>query len=198
MIFSPLCRPLFIIVLAVLSGCAGSPRINFYTLDAPPYSEVPGTDSSLAILLGPVTLAEMVDRPQLVMRTGGNRVEIIDTNRWAQPLKGEVARVLAANLAREMGTLRVFLHGQGMASDPDIRVAVDILRFESLSGVEATIEALWTVRRKDGAAPLTGRSEVHEPVQGDGYDPLVAAHGRALVRVSRDIAAAIRAAGFGK
>lgn len=193
-------RLLFLTALtAVLSGCAGSPRIDYYTLDAPPFSAAPGTDSAhLSILLGPMTLAEMVDRPQLVIRTGGNRVEIVDTSRWAQPLKGETARVLAANLAREMGTLRVYLHGQGMAADPDIRVAVDILRFESLPGVEATIEALWTVRRKDGGTPLTGRSEIHEAVPDEGYDPLVAAHGRALAHISRDIAKAMRAAGFDK
>lgn len=189
----------FIAVSAVLSGCAGSPRIDYYTLDAPQFSAAPGADSShLSILLGPVTLAEMVDRPQLVIRTGGNRVEILDTSRWAQPLKGESARVLAANLAREMGTLRVYLHGQGMASDPDIRVAVDILRFESLPGVEVTIEALWSVRRKDGGAPLTGRSEAHEAVQGESFDTLVAAHGRALAHISRDIAKAMRADGFDK
>jgi len=192
-------RFIVLAILAVLSGCAGSPKINFYTLDAPPYPEVHGTDASrLSILLGPVTLMEIVDRPQLVIRTGGNRVEVIDTSRWAQPLKGETARVLAANLAREMGTLQVYLHGQGMASDHDIRVTVDILRFESLPGVAASLEALWSVRRKDGGAPLAGRSVVREAVQIDGYEPLVAAHSRALARVSRDIAAAIRAAGFGK
>jgi len=189
----------FIVVIALLSGCAGSPRIDDYTLDAPPFSAAPGADSSpLSILLGPVTLAEMVDRPQLVIRTGDNRVEIVDTSRWAQPLKGESARVLAANLAREMGTPRVYRHGQGMTGDPDIRVAVDILRFESQPGVEVTIEALWSVRRKGSDTPITGRSEAHEAVQGDSYDPLVAAHGRALAHISRDIAKAIRAAGFDK
>lgn len=181
----------FIAVSVILSACAGSPRINYYTLDAPPYPEA-GT-SQLSILLGPITLTEMVDRPQLVMRTGDNRVEIIDASRWAQPLKSEAARVLAANLGRETGTLRVFLHGQGAAFEPEVRVAVDILRFDSRPGVGATIEALWSVRRKDGGAPLTGRSEVHEAVQGAGYDLLVAAHGRALAHISRDIAQAMRA-----
>ena len=198
MIRSLLRWPLAIAMLVVLSGCAGSPRISFYTLDvSPPPEAANGSASRLDILLGPVTLPEIVDRPQLVLNTADNRVEIVDTSRWAQPLKGETARVLAANLAHDLGTQRVFLAGQGMAGvgELDIRVAVDILRFESRPGVEATIEALWTVRRKEGGT-LSGRSVVREVVQGDGYDPLVAAHGRALARVSHDIAEAIRKGNF--
>jgi len=57
-----------------------------------------------------------------------------------------------------------------------------------------TIDALWTVRRASGGEPRTGRSVVHEPTGGDGYDALVAAHGRALATVSRDVAESIRAA----
>jgi uncharacterized protein len=184
---------LAMLVAAGLFGCAASPRISFYTLPAPSYPEARGT---LDILLGPVTLPEIVERSQLVIRAGGNQVEIVDTSRWAQPLKGETARVLAANLARDLGSQRVFLQGQGMTSDPDIRVAVDILRFDSQPGVEATLEVLWTVRRKGVTAPFAGRSVVREAVQGDGYDPLVAAHGRALAQVSHDIAEAIRKGNF--
>ena len=181
-------------VLVALSGCAGSPRVNLYTLDAPPYPEVRGADSArLDILLGPVSLPEMVDRPQLVVRSGDNRVEVVDTSRWAQPLKSELARVLAANLARELGTLRVFLAGQGMSGEPDMRVSVDVLRFESRPAAEATIEARWTIYRKGGGAPHTGRSLIRETVRGEGHELLVAAHGRALARIAREIAEAIRA-----
>jgi len=181
-------------VLAALSGCAGSPRINFYTLDAPPYPETQGAAASrLEILLGPVSLPEMVDRPQLVVRSGDNRVEVVDTSRWAQPLKSELARALAANLARDLGTLRVFLAGQGMTGEPDLRVSVDILRFESRPAAEATIEARWTIYRKGGTTPHPGRSLIRETVRGEGHELLVAAHGRALARISREIAEAIRA-----
>ncbi len=185
--------PLVAAFLIALSGCAGSPAIDYYTLDALPYPEARGDDSApLTVLLGPLSLPEMVDRPQLVVRSGDNRVEIVDTSRWAQPLKSELARALAANLARDLGTLRVFLAEQSLHGEPDISVSVDVLRFESRLGVEAVMEARWTIRRKGGAAPLTGRSLIRETVQGKGYEFLVAAHGRALARISREIAEAIR------
>jgi hypothetical protein len=44
------------------------------------------------------------------------------------------------------------------------------------------------------AAPVSGRTTLREPVQGEGYDALAAAHSRAIAGLSRDIAAAIRSA----
>ena len=194
MIRSLLRWPFFIFVIAMLFGCAASPNVSFYTLDKPHYPEARSENSSrLDILLGPLTVPEMVDRPQFVVRTGDNMVDIIDTRRWAQPLKIELAHALAANLAQDLGTLRVFLAGQSMAGEPDIRVSVDILRFESWSGAEATIEARWTIQRKESKTTLTGRSIARETLRGEGYDILVAAHGRALARIGHEIADAIRA-----
>lgn len=180
--------------VGLLVGCGSTPQTHFYTLQAPLPADA---GSSLAaatqpgIVLGPVTLPEMVDRPQLVVRTANNGVGISDLHRWAESLKRDVAHVLAAGLSRELGNPRVTVHGQDGAVDPDIRIAVDILRFESEPGVGVTIEALWTAHRK-GVKPVSGRSVVRESVAGSGYDLLVAAHGRALEKVARDIAAAIR------
>jgi hypothetical protein len=55
------------------------------------------------------------------------------------------------------------------------------------------VEAVWSVRRAAGGVAKTGRSLVREPVAAPGYDPLVAAYGRALLAVSNDLAQAIRA-----
>lgn len=187
MIFSLLRRQIYLAVLAVLFGCTTSPSVKYYTLNAPLYPDVA---ASPVILLGPMTLPEIVDRAQLVVRTGDYRVKIIETSRWAQPLKSELSRALAANLARDIGTQRVFLAGQVMKFEPDFRVVVDVLRFEFWSG-NATIEALWTISSKGGI--LTGRSIAQERVGGEDHDLLVAAYGRALEHVSHEIADAIRA-----
>jgi uncharacterized lipoprotein YmbA len=76
---------------------------------------------------------------------------------------------------------------------PDYRVTIDVQRFESVRGQAATLEAVWTVRKTAGGAIRSGRAVAREPVRGQGYDELEAAHSRALEKVSTDIAAAIRA-----
>ena len=177
----------------LLCGCAASHKVSVYTLQMPSYPEMQALAASeTSILLDPVTLPELVNRPQLVVHTDDHQVKIIESSRWAQTLKDEVGAVLAANLARDLGTLRVFLHAHEMSDEPQIRVAVNVLRFESRPGVVATIEALWTIRYNGSSAAVTGRSMVRETVQDDGYPSLLAAHGRALARISQAIAERIR------
>jgi uncharacterized lipoprotein YmbA len=135
-----------------------------------------------------------VDRPQFVVQKGPNRVAVDEFNRWAAPLASSVAGTLAENLVVLLGTSRVVSGPLAPSFDPAYRVTVDILRFESVPGEAATLDALWLVRRPGaGAATTSGRTTLREPVQGQGYDALAAAHSRAIAGMSRDIAAAIRA-----
>lgn len=176
----------------LLSACAGTPKISYYVLEAPVASANSGIAGTPTVLIASVTVPDLVDRPQMVVRSGDNRVEILDSSRWAQPLKSEVARVLAACLTGEAGTAKVFLHGQGLSSEADYRVTLDIQRMDSEPGVAASVDALWTVRRKGAGEPLTGRSLVREAVQGSDPAALAAAHGRALARIGREIGAVMK------
>ena len=76
---------------------------------------------------------------------------------------------------------------------PDVRVALDVQRFEATLGTSVAIEALWTVRAGTGEARV-GRSSVEEPATEGGHAGIAAAFSRALAAVSSDIAAAISAA----
>jgi len=180
------------LVVTVLAGCGSSPQASFYTLSA---GAAPAqTAATYSIAVGPVTVPAIVDRPQFVVRVGANRVTVAELHRWAEPLKSEIPRVIAENLAQMLGTKQVSAYPQSATGDAEYLVSVDIQRFDSALGEAVTIDALWSVRRASGE-PNTGRSLVTEPAGGGSYDALVAAHGRALAAVSRDIAAAIRSSG---
>jgi len=184
---------LAIIIPLLLLGCSSSPKTHYYTLNSLPIPDTRSAATGPAILIGPITLPDLVDRPQLVLRSGDNQVEISDTHRWAQSLKSEVARTLAANLALEADAPRVYLLGQTLSDEADLRIAVDILRFESAPASHATIEAQWSVRRKGTSKPITARGIVREAVEGNTHADLVAAHSRAIAKLSREIAATLRA-----
>ena len=174
----------WLLLALVLTGCMGNPpRESFFTLNAPEPPAAAADAPSIAV--GPVTIPAIVDRPQIVVRLGPNQVQIVEQSRWAEPLKGAIPRVVAANLAGALGARLA----PGRNGDADYRIALDVQRFESPSDA-VLIEALWTVTSKDGRK--TGRSIVREKIAGPGYGALAAAHSAALAAMSREIALEIR------
>lgn len=179
-------------IVVATAACSRSPRVNFYALSpgAKPESVAP-TGGAYEVAVGPITLPDLVDRPQLVISVENNQVDIIETQRWAEPLKSQIPRLLADNLGRLLGSDRVSAYPQRAGSEADYRVLLDIQRFES-TGNRVSVDAFWTIRRSTGGAAKTGRSVVREPVGGGSYDAMVTAYSRALFAVSNDIAIAIR------
>ena len=177
------------VIAVVTAGCASAPS-RFYTLNSTTTADG-STTANYAIAVGPVTVPAAVDRPQITIQVAPNRVAVDEFNRWAEPLSQNIARVVAANLATMLGTLRVA--SSPLANfNPDYRVAINIQQFESVPGKSVTVEALWVVLKPAGSVSLSGHTVASEPVSGNDYDALAAAHSRALTKVSSDIAAAIR------
>jgi uncharacterized lipoprotein YmbA len=190
------------LLVAVLAGCAASsPRTEFYTLDsAPPASSGASRarvdEPALRVSVWQVVVPDMVNRSQLVVRTAPNRVDIADSHRWAEPLRIGIARVLADDLALELGSGFVVVHGQPAGFQPELRVFFDVQKFEAVLGEGVTVEALWNVRpargETRGGEAKSGRSVAEERAGAAGYAPLVAAYSRALARIAHEVAQSLR------
>jgi uncharacterized protein len=173
----------------VIAGCASAPS-KFYTLNATAKGDGQSS-ANLAIFVGPVSLPAAVDRPQFTVQLAPNRVAVDEFNRWAEPLKENVARVVAADLATLLGTPRV-TSVLMVNFNPDFRVAVDVQKFISEPGKVAQLDALWVIS-KTGGGTISGHTSAVERLTDNNYDAIAAAHSRALEKLSTDIAAAIRA-----
>lgn len=184
--------PIAALAAALMLHACGGPdvRIEYYSLSAPGAQPAAAHAGTLSVHLGPVSVPDGVDRPQLVLRQDANQVTIDDTHRWAEPLKDAIPRVLADALAAELATPRVMTSRQSASLDFDYRVAIDIQHFDS-SPAEASQDVIWTIRTRGNQPPRVGRTVVSEPAAG-GFEALAAAHSRALAHVARDIAQAIR------
>ena len=190
------------LVLALLTGvfvtaCSTSAKTYYYTLQSkqteiPVAKEAPAALRLNRIAISALSLPEIVDRPQLVLRSGETQVLINDNHLWAQALKSEITRNLAVHLARETGATQVTVPGQASLDEADIKLTIDILRFDSVLGGDAVIEARWSVLRKGVAKPVSGYALVQEAASAAGYDAIVAAHSRALARLSREITASLK------
>jgi uncharacterized lipoprotein YmbA len=53
----------------------------------------------MTIGIGPVTLPKYLDRPQIVTFTSPYALNVVEFDRWAEPLESTFVRVLAENLA---------------------------------------------------------------------------------------------------
>jgi len=182
---------IFCALAALLTGCASVQPTRFYTLSpATVPAATPPAVYSLSV--GPVWVPAAVDRPQIVVQTGPNQVLIAEFDRWAAPLREDIPRIVAENLAAILGTQRVTVFPQSAAADASYRIALDILRFDALPGKGVVLDARWTVSGKKDGTSENDRAKFTEDVQGNGYAELVAAHSRALGQLSGRIARTIR------
>ena len=178
--------PIFFLIAA---GCASAPS-KFYALESTA-SASSGVSVRDAVIVGPVSIPASVDRPEFVVQVAQNRVQVEEFNRWIAPLGDGIARTVSADLVALLGTPEVAT--APLANfQPVYRVTIDVQRFESIPGDAALVEAVWVVRRTTGGDARAGRTVAREPVQGEGFDALAAAHSRAIATLSGDIAAAIR------
>jgi uncharacterized protein len=183
-------------LLAVaVGGCGSTPKTSFYTLSAGPAlaEGAPPTAASFRVTVGPVTVPDVADRPQLVVRVAANQVALLEQHRWAEPLRSEIPRVIVADLAKLLGASQVSTYPWTGGGEPEYRVRVDIQDFESVPGDSVSLDAGWSVQRSAPSAARAGHSTLRVPAGGPGYDALVSAHRVALAQMSKDIAEAIRA-----
>ena len=170
-------RLLFIAM--ALAGCARSPTIQWHALSEPtPNAVTPADQVPLRVVIASTTVPPSIDRPQLVVNAGEGAISILDTERWAEPLRRSIPRTLGDYLARELGNALVWSTLASAPARPDIRISIEIARWRSVRGHAATMEMLWTLR--DARQEKSGRTVVEVAVHGDDYASLVAAHREAL------------------
>lgn len=177
------------VLVAFGAGCA-SPRTDFYTLN--PTAKPAPAAASYSVAVGPVSVPEIVDRSQIVLRTGPNQVFIDEFHRWGSPLRDEIAFVVAGNLSSLLGAPRVSVFPRPTSSAAKYRVAVDVMVFDSTPGETVALDAAWMIRGAGDGAVRSGRTTVMEPIAEKSYAALVSAHSRALEKLSEDIADALR------
>ncbi len=177
--------------MAALGACSSTPPPVFYTLDNGA-TNIARSGVTPSVVLTQTTLPELIDRPQLIVRTGNNQVRISEQHRWAEPLRREIPRVLANDLGQLLGSSRVVaMPIDAQRFDADFRVSLDVQRLEASDKNGVDIDLLWQIQDRQGKT-IVGRSALRETTDSDDYVALVAAQRRALARVAADIAARIR------
>ncbi|MEE8287884.1 MAG: PqiC family protein [Nitrosomonadaceae bacterium] len=177
--------------MLTIYGCSSKPT-KFYVLT--PLAEVQTipdrlNEDTLSIGVGPISLPDYVNRPQIVTKNGANELVIDEFYRWAEPLRTNVSRVLRDNLATLLGTENINKYPWNRFVHIDYQVSIDFTRFDSVIGKEATIEARWIVLTDRGRNEiLRKKSKITKKAETEHYDAIVIAESQALAELSQQIA----------
>ncbi len=177
-----------LMLLVQFIACTSAPEY-LYTLEAAsaPIERPLGVEQP-SVLVGPVTLPELIDRPQLVVRNGEYGIEINEQQRWATPLKEALPRIIAAELSQRVSKLNFVAASSAVVIAPNARLLIDITGFD-ISPQGASLVAHWAYRPTDThVKPIAGISQVQAVVKTADYVDYVDAARRATLALANDIA----------
>jgi len=181
----------------ILAGCGATPDPRFYTLSPIQTADLSNrtatTHDSCSVGIGPITIPDYLDRPQIAVRTSRNELRISEYNRWGGSLKSDISRVLAENLTALLSPDGISFVSWRQGVPMDYRVAIDLSRFEAVEGTFVILQAKWVIFAKEGNGLILLRdSTIREPIKGAGFDAAVAAMGKALETLSLNVADGVR------
>lgn len=177
------------------SGCATSPTPRFYSLSSikGPSSTAPATQPAAVVAVGPVTIPDYADRPEIVTTVGPNELSVHDFDRWGGDLGKGLARAIIEDLAASLpaGNFEVVPWDPSASADhlAGNRVTVTVTRFDLSPGPggAAVLEAEWMLYGPRGKALAMKKSSEKAPAQGRGIKDVVAAMSRCVAELSGEI-----------
>ena len=190
-----------IALMLVLSACLGggsqTPPTKYYVLNSLYTAEnknQPVADlRDAVVVIGPLTLTQVLDRPQIIIRHSDNEIRVSDLDRWAAPLRENLARVVVDNLAFLISRGRIIRFPSAASIPVTYQVVMEVTRFDGRPGDRVVLRARWAILGDNGETVLLEqRSVLNEPTRGDTIAEMVSAHSRLVAKFSRDIAEAIK------
>jgi uncharacterized protein len=179
-------------LLAALSACHSAPS-RFYELTAEPGPArlARSTGGNTTVALGRVDLPGALDRPELARRSGPNRLDYAEDERWAGPLDTMVRRVLAEDLASRLPPGMALIDGSS-GQPADLTISLDVDRFDADETGRATLAARWQSWSRTAAQGLPHDRTIVEPGAGPAAAAIAATMSHALAELAADIAAGLR------
>ncbi|CAD5375474.1 ABC_trans_aux domain-containing protein [Pseudomonas sp. OF001] len=146
-----LIRMLGLTGLLAMAGCAATPPAQFYQLQQG-NPGLPQADAGVAVLLGPLKLADYLQRETLVQRQGDDTLVIAQQARWVGSLQDDVAQLLLRQLAGRLDSSRLALYPDRVGFKPEAQLLLSISRLDSGPYQPAVLEAQW--RLLDGTGKM--------------------------------------------
>jgi uncharacterized lipoprotein YmbA len=173
----------------LLSGCIGSRSAapDYHLLTARAASQ-PTATTSASIGVGPIHIAQFLNRAQIVTHGGGSTLQLNDSQRWGEPLEQGIQRVLLQNIAAQTGAeTRNFPWRQNMT--PDYAVRIDVIDLDKLSDGSALLDVSWVFEDLKNARVIKTQQEQLRTTTSSGTSTVAEAYSDLLAQLAQQIAA---------
>lgn len=188
--------PLGIAMLGVLVlgavGCSIAPPAQFYQLQQAETDVVSGK-SNATVLLGPLKIADYLQRENIIQRKLDGSLSLSQEARWAGSLQDDIGQLLLRQISAELGSSRISLYPDRIGMEAQAQVVLSISRLDS--GVEqpAVLEAQWRLLDAKGTLRNSRVLRFEEPHNGELSDQ-VRAQSDLLAQLSKQLVGALQKA----
>ncbi|MBB1520480.1 PqiC family protein [Aquipseudomonas guryensis] len=174
----------------LLGACSSAPPQQFYQLQGSATPPTPSADGP-AVLLGPLQLADYLQRESLMQRHSLQRLDISASGRWAGSLQNDIGQLLLATLASDLHSSRLALYPDRIGFPAQAQIILHISRLDSGPQQPAVLEARWRLldaRGEQRASDLLHLQQAHD----GSLDGQVAAQGQLVEQLGQQLARAVR------
>ncbi|MBV6286422.1 PqiC family protein [Pseudomonas aegrilactucae] len=173
-----------------LAGCSMHQPVALYQLDSGEPGQ-PTQSSGMAVVLGPVSVADYLQRETLLQRQRDGSLTAATDGRWAGSLSRDIDQLLVRQLAWRLDSQRVVLAPASTGFSPDVQVLLSITRLDSGANQPAILDAQW--RLLDRRGQVRDNRIVHLEQAHEGSSAAqVQAQGQLLQRLAEQLSVALK------
>jgi uncharacterized lipoprotein YmbA len=187
-----------VMVALLLTACSSSPPVRYFALSSTVADGRQHSDDDVVLGVGPMRMAEYLNRSQIVTRGAGAEINVDEFSRWAEPLEVAFHRVLSTDIDNTMDgvTVLAFPWESAVRRQVDYRLLGDVIRFDADRSGRVVLATQWGIAAvESGDVVVRARRTRYEAQAGSRDDPasVVSAMNEALAKFSRDIASELEA-----
>ncbi|NBA93937.1 membrane integrity-associated transporter subunit PqiC [Pseudomonas sp. R5(2019)] len=173
-----------------LAGCSVRQPVSLYQLDAGK-PEQPKQSAGMAVVIGPVSVADYLQRETLLQRQPDGSLTAATDGRWAGSLSSDIDQLLVRQLAWRLDSQRVMLAPATAGFTPDVQVLLSITRLDSGANQSAILDAQWRLIDRRGQVRDNRIVHLEEPHAGTTAAQ-VHAQGVLLQRLAEQLSTALK------
>lgn len=178
---------ILLLICSLLGACQSSPRKNFYLLNATPVEQTEqATEITTLIGIGPVEVAEYLNRLHMVYEANDGSLVLADNDYWAEPLREGIPRIIGLNLTARDPHRGMVKFPWRRDSEPDYSLRLALHSLHRI-GSEAYINATWELVDVNERNSLLRRHFIRRIPVASGARALAQAYSQLLAELSADM-----------